>query len=113
LNAAFPRKARLKTPGQFQQVFREGEKRVGRFFVVFARSNGRDHARLGIAVGRRVGKAVLRNRLKRLIRESFRVFQSRLIGKDVVVIARGGSACGDRNRLREDLGTLWDDLRDG
>ncbi len=113
MSAAFPQKARLKTSGQFQQAFREGDKRVGRFFVVFARSNGRDHARLGIAVGRRVGKAVLRNRLKRLIRESFRAFQSQLIGKDVVVIARGGAGRGNRDRLREDLGALWEKLRDG
>lgn len=113
MSEAFPQKARLKTPGQFQRVFREGEKRVGRFFVVFARSNGRDDARLGIAVGRRVGKAVLRNRLKRLIRESFRGFQGQLSGKDVVVIARGVAARGDRKRLREDLGCLWEELRNG
>lgn len=113
MSEAFPQEARLKTPGQFQQVFREGDKRVGRFFVVFVRPNGRDDARLGLAVGCRVGKAVLRNCLKRLIRESFRGFQSQLAGKDVVVIARGKAARGDRNRLWEDLETLWEGLRDG
>jgi len=57
--------------------------------VLCALPNGRDHSRFGFAVGRRVGKAVARNRAKRLMREATRLRQDRIApGWDLVFIAR-------------------------
>jgi len=59
------------------------------FFTVLARSNGHDYPRLGLAIGRkRIRRAVDRNKIKRLIRESFRQQREPLRGLDVVVMAR-------------------------
>ena len=67
--------------------------------MVIARPNGLEHARLGLAVGvRAAGNAVNRNRIKRLVRESFRRHQSELPAVDLVVNARpeaGKSANAD------------------
>jgi ribonuclease P protein component len=60
-----------------------------RFLTVLARPNGQELARLGVIIAKRhVKKAVLRNRIRRLIRENFRHQQSQLIGLDFVVLLR-------------------------
>jgi len=85
----FPRPLRLTAPRQFEHV-RAGRvaRHVGPLRVA-GRPNGRDHCRLGMAVSRRVGNAVTRNRIRRRIREAFRVLQHDLpAGYDLVVIAR-------------------------
>ena len=72
------------------------------------RSNDLGHARLGITVSRRVSpKAVIRNRVKRVVRESFRMQQEQLKGLDVVVVARPPAAGPDRTVLREALQRHW------
>jgi len=66
---------------------------------------------LGLAVSKRVDKrAVGRNRIKRVIRESFRHHQSQLTGLDLVVIARAGAARADKAELSAALATLWQRL---
>lgn len=68
--------------------------------MVFTRPNGLDHHRLGLAVGARVGGAVVRNRIKRLLREAFRLQQNDLAraadgtAYDVVVSVRAGAGAG-------------------
>ena len=108
----FPQTARLKTSPQFQQVFQQGRKTVGRYFVVFARSHWEGRARLGLAVGRRVGNAVQRNRMKRLVRESFRHHQQHLHGRDVVVVARGSAVGARQVQLSKDLSQCWERVAD-
>ena len=72
------------------------------------RPNGVNHPRLGLAVPRRVARSsVARHRLKRRIRESFRHHAERLIGLDVVVIARPGAEKVDSKRLRIVLASAW------
>jgi ribonuclease P protein component len=102
---------RLKTPQQFRPVFDQGHKRVGRFFVAFFRPNGRSRSRLGLAVSRRVGNAVCRNRLKRLVREQFR--QTDGLGPvDLVVVARTAAGQARRSELETDLRTLLKRIQD-
>jgi ribonuclease P protein component len=68
---------------------RSGVRRFSESFIFFLKASGRPHARLGVTVSRKVGGAVVRNRVKRLVREAFRLhphwFRQPL---DVVVIAK-------------------------
>jgi len=97
---------RLRTGAEFDTVFRRGTRLDGRLFLLVALPNGRSFDRLGLAVSRRVGGAVGRNRARRLVRESFRrVERPPGPGFDLVVVARAplagrGQAEVDRE-LRE------------
>jgi len=91
-HAARPRpgRARLSRSADFDRVFRHGRSHAGRELVlyVFPRSE-EGPPRLGLSVSRKVGGAVERNRVKRLLREAFAVESSKLPeGTDVVVVAR-------------------------
>ena len=85
----FPRAMRLSGEKAFDRVF-AAKLRAGRgAIVVHGAANGLAHARLGLSVSRRVGNAAVRNRVKRLIREAFRLSQHELPrGLDLVVVAR-------------------------
>ncbi len=77
--------------------------------TIIVRPNGARHPRLGLAVARRVApRAVVRHRLKRLIRESFRRHVGRLGGLDVVVIAKPGLEKMESSRLGELLARQWE-----
>lgn len=68
-------------------------------------------ARLGMAVSRRVSKrAVVRNRIRRQIRETFRIQRSRLPNIDILLIARTQAAAQDNAALRNDLAIIWNKL---
>jgi ribonuclease P protein component len=89
------RRRRLSRSGDFDRVYREGNSRGNRFLVLysFARreDDTADGARLGLSVGRKIGKAVTRNKVKRAVRESFWELADGLeAGHDYVVVARPG-----------------------
>jgi ribonuclease P protein component len=106
--APFPRAARLLTPKDFARL-RGISRRVGsRHFSAEVAANDLDGARLGLAVSRRVSKkAVRRNRIKRLARESFRRARAGLPAVDVLVIARGSADLEANAELRAELERLW------
>ena len=80
---------RLRTGAEFDTVFKRGTRLDGRLFLLVAVPNGRAFDRLGLAVSRRVGGAVGRNRARRLLREGFRGLERRpRPGFDLVVVAR-------------------------
>ncbi|EGV52625.1 ribonuclease P protein component [Candidatus Endoriftia persephone] len=84
---ALPRNCRLLKPGDFRRVFSSGKRSADVYFTVLARNNGLGRARLGLAISKkRCRRAVDRNHLKRLIRESFRESQTLLSGMDIVVL---------------------------
>lgn len=91
--ARFPRRARLTGRRAFTQVFAQPIKSSDRYFTVLARPNALAYPRLGLAISRKAAKlAVVRNRVKRIARESFRLHQAQLGGTDYVVLGRPGMA---------------------
>lgn len=105
---SFTRRARLTKPAEFQRVFRENIRSSNSHLTVLAAPNGLGYPRLGLAISRRFAKsAVARNRIKRVIRESFRLNQDGLGGVDVVVLARDGVDRLSAHELRAALERHW------
>jgi len=90
----FPREARIRRSSEFQAIGKNGRRHSSGAFVLLVGSTpASGRARLGVTVSRKVGNAVVRNRVKRRIREWFRrTGHSELAGLDVVVIARTSAA---------------------
>ena len=80
---------RIRRAADFRKVFRKGLRLDGSLFVLLAAENGLPLARLGLAVGRKVGNAVERNRAKRLLRDSFRRNKvDEMVGLDLVFVPK-------------------------
>ena len=83
----------LKSNRDFQVVYKKGKSFANKYLVMYVLENGTGCNRLGISVSKKVGNSVVRHRVKRLIKESYRlhegIFNS---GLDIVVIARQGAA---------------------
>ncbi len=104
-----PKTYRLLASTGFQRVLREGRRSSDSFFTVSVAQNNLGHPRLGVTVGRKVSpKAVVRNVIKRQIRESFRHNRAQLPPADVVVVARAPAAKETRGALRAALQRHWD-----
>ena len=108
----FNRRNRLVKSSEYQNVF---DNKAQRFFggglTILACGNGLDYARIGIVVSSRVARrAVARNRIKRIVRESFRLQQAQLKGWDVVVIARPGVVKQTNKELFASLEGQWKKL---
>jgi ribonuclease P protein component len=110
----YPRHARLSGAASFARVFRKGKRTGDRFFTVIFRPGSDDaqNARLGFAIARkRIPTAVARNRLKRVVRESFRHRRRQLPVADMVVMATGLAARTDNDVLRESLDRHWQKVK--
>jgi ribonuclease P protein component len=87
-----PKRRRLSRSAEFERVYRQGRSKGNRFLVLYAfprEDRGEEGPRLGLSVGRRVGGAVDRTRVKRALREAFWEEARRLPeGSDYVVVAR-------------------------
>jgi ribonuclease P protein component len=87
------RSLRLRDPREFQRVRKRGRSWTTPYLVLVSQPNRLEHNRYGFAVGRRVGKAVARNRVKRWMREAIRQRHPALRqGFDIILIARGRMA---------------------
>lgn len=107
----FGRQARLGSRRDFQRVFSDGRKLVGRNLILWYLSVDPPPAagpRLGLSVSAKVGAAVRRNRLKRLARETFRRQRANLrAGSDMVVYFRPGCRWKTQLDAQADLQELW------
>jgi ribonuclease P protein component len=75
---------------------------------VLATNNPLPHPRLGLAIAKKaIKKAVARNRIKRTVRESFRLQKQQIVNIDIVVLARGDAANADVQILRKSLERHW------
>lgn len=113
-DAGARKRRRLSRSGEFERVYRDGSSSASRYLVLyrFPREDDDDQARLGVSVGRKVGGAVERNRVKRLLREAFWDLADELPpAHDFVIVARPDLAevaeregmVGVRARMREVL----------
>jgi ribonuclease P protein component len=93
---------RIRRKSDFANLYRDGGRLRGRYFTLVFRRNGLGHSRLAVVASRKVGPAVVRNRVKRRFRELFRRNKA-LLGEplDLIVITRPES--GE---------AAWPDLRD-
>lgn len=79
----------LKYNRDFRRIYAKGKSAVSPYFAVYFRKNRLNMNRLGITVGGKLGNAVVRNRLRRRIREIYRTNETRFIpGYDIVVVGR-------------------------
>jgi len=84
---SFPKKKRLVSNSQFKAVLAYGRRRSNGVLMLYVAQNDLEYPRLGVSVGRSSGNAVVRNRLKRLIREAFRQNQHQIpAGFDYVLM---------------------------
>jgi ribonuclease P protein component len=108
----YSRLSRLTTPAQYQRVFSGAQRSGDRYFTVLYRSNDGDTARLGFAVAKkRIRKAVGRNRIRRLARESFRHECRTLGGIDIIIMARAAAEAASNADLYASLEQHWDRVR--
>lgn len=109
---SYSRTYRLASKHDFQSVFANPQKISRKSFVVLYRPNNLSHPRLGIVISKNnVKRAVDRNRLRRLVRESFRQQSHQLKALDIIVLLRSKCSPSGRETLREDIDNLWPLLR--
>jgi ribonuclease P protein component len=112
-----PKRRRLSRSAEFERVYRQGRSKGNRFLVLYAfpRAEGDSEGpRLGLSVGRRVGGAVDRTRVKRVLREAFWEEARRLpAGSDYVVVARPESLGLTEREGAEGVRTALAELVDG
>ncbi len=83
----------LKKNHQFQYVYKNGKSYANKYLVMYVIENGLEINRLGISVSKKVGNSIVRHRVTRLVRESYRLQESIFnSGLDIVVVARPGAA---------------------
>jgi len=106
--AHFQKHQRLSRPSEFQRVFKTRSRSSDNLFLVLASETGLPHSRLGLAVSKeKLRKAVSRNIVKRLVRESFRTNATILAGLDLVVLPQKKIDLSDRRALRDSLNLHW------
>lgn len=105
----FSRSKRLLVPKQFKAVFDSPTGKVpGKHLLILAKDNQLDHPRLGLVIGKKSVKlSVQRNRIKRVIRDSFRHHQESLAGWDIVIVARKGLGDLENTELHLHFAKLW------
>ena len=110
----FSRQSRLLKPAEFKLVFQQPIRSGDDCFRILARTNGIKHHRLGMAVSKKAcAKAVGRNRIKRVVRESFRTRLSETVSDnalDFVVLPTAAATNQSNKTLDESLSTHWKKL---
>ncbi|MEN9432970.1 MAG: ribonuclease protein component [Pseudomonadota bacterium] len=110
----FPRHVRLTRPGEFQHVFERGRHRrlSGQGLMARVRENDVQQARLGLAISKRnLRRAVDRNLVKRLARESFRRYQSQLPAVDIVILSQPSLLGMPNSDISKQLDIIWQQVQ--
>ncbi len=82
----------LKKNDDFRSVYKKGRSKTERFLIIYVMKNGMETNRIGISVSKKVGNSVVRHRVKRLVKECYRLRENMFInGIDIVFLARKGA----------------------
>lgn len=104
----FPQRVRLLKPDEFSRVFKNPLRSSDRLLTILAKPNEIGHARLGLAISKKHAKrAVDRNRIKRLVRESFRLNLAQLPAIDLVVMAKPMTRSAENQQISQALQQHW------
>lgn len=94
------RETSIKENYEFRRIYAKGKSGVSPFLVVYCRPNRRGHNRLGVTVSAKLGKAVVRNRVRRRLREIYRLSQPGMKrGYDIVLVARSRAVTASYREL--------------
>lgn len=108
---SFPKDLQLRKGWEYEQVYDEGKRLHGNGFSLICRANGLAYSRIGISVNRRIRGAVKRNRIKRIVRESFRLYRDRYPQRaDIVFTVRPDFSLSSPQAIIsavEPLGQKW------
>ncbi|WP_286240648.1 ribonuclease P protein component [Neptuniibacter halophilus] len=109
----FHRRLRLLTGGDFQQVFDDVQLKVpDQPILILARPNNLGHPRLGFVISKKnIRKAVKRNHVRRIIRESFRLHQHDLPAVDMIILARPGLGDMENDAMHKLMRKCWSRMR--
>ena len=106
------RDLKLLNAENYKFVFSDSQRFGNRCLTVLARTNNLDHPRLGLAISKKCAKrAVDRNRIKRLFRESFRLNQHRLPNVDIVAMCKPSILSLDNAEMQRQIETQWRFMR--
>jgi len=101
----------LKKNTEFLRLYKKGRFFAGRYMVLYIMENKREYCRLGIAVSKKVGKSVKRNRVRRLIRENYRFYEQFVkTGFDYVFAARPADRLPLYSEIKSEMKFLFKKL---
>lgn len=98
----------LKKTSEFNKVFNTVEKKIyGKFFILIISKNKEEELKIGLSIGKKVGNAVTRNRVKRRIKAYFRDFYSFKVNKSVVLIGKPQAGESSWKQIKNDLNYVF------
>lgn len=111
IDQSFPREARLLDAEGYSRVFKRNWRVTNRYWIILGHQSNETETRLGLAIAKkRAKRAVDRNKIKRIARESFREKRALLSGIDAVVMNKDSAAGASNVELRQSIDTLWVEL---
>lgn len=94
----------LKKNEEFKQIYRTGKSFANKYLIMYLKRNEFNYNRIGISVSKKVGNSVVRHRITRLIRESYRLSEESILsGLDIIVVARVGAKGKDYSEINSAL----------
>ena len=105
---SFSRDLRLLSAESYKNVFARAQRFGNHSFTVLVRTNDLSHPRLGLAISKKCAKrAVDRNRIKRIFRESFRNHQHKLPNVDIIAMCKPNAVALNKGEMRKQIDTQW------
>jgi len=103
----FRKHEKIRKRAEYQSIYEKGARTFSRHFIIVSQNNRLGYRRLGITVSKKVGNSVRRNRIKRMIREFFRLNRNRLAeSQDIVIIGKKGMPRLNYQEVCEELESL-------
>lgn len=94
----------LRKNNDFKEIYRTGKSFANKYLVMYVKKNNFSYNRIGISVSKKVGNSVVRHRITRLIRESYRLSEDSLLGGlDIIVVARVSAKGKDYSEIESAL----------